>query len=42
MLTFDDCVALCDLSEEEVAAIAEHEHIPAIVAAARGSHQYGA
>jgi hypothetical protein len=32
VLTFDDCLALCDLSEEEVRAIAEHEHLPAIVA----------
>ncbi len=32
MLTFEDCLALCDLSEEEVRAIAEHEHLPAIVA----------
>lgn len=33
MLTLNDCIALCDLTEEEVAAIAEHEHIPMIVAA---------
>ena len=32
MLTFEDCLAFCDLSEEEVRAIAEHEHLPAIVA----------
>ena len=32
MLTFDDCLALCGLSEEEVRAIAEHEHLPPIVA----------
>lgn len=32
MLTFEDCLALCDLSEEEIRAIAEHEHLPAIVA----------
>ena len=31
-LTFEDCLGLCDLSEEEVLAIAEHEHIPAIAA----------
>jgi hypothetical protein len=32
MLTLEDCLALCDLSEEEVLAIAEHEHIPEIAA----------
>lgn len=38
MLTLQDCIALCDLSEEEVAAIAEHEHIPDIVAAELGNY----
>lgn len=33
MLSFEDCVALCGLTEEEVRAIAEHEHIPEIAAA---------
>lgn len=32
MLTYDDCLALCGLEEEEVAAIARHEHLPEIVA----------
>jgi hypothetical protein len=32
VLTFGDCLALCDLSEAEVQAIAEHEHLPPIVA----------
>ena len=32
-ITLEDCVALCGL-EEEVAAIAEHEHMPEIAAAA--------
>jgi hypothetical protein len=32
MLTLEDCIALCGLSEEEVRAIAEHEHIPEIAA----------
>jgi len=31
-------VALCDLSEDEIRAIAEHEHIPEIVAAELGNH----
>ena len=38
MLTLEDCIALCDLSEEEVLAIAEHEHIPEIAAAELGSY----
>jgi hypothetical protein len=38
MLTFDDCVALCELTTEEVEAIAEHEHLPMIVAAELGSY----
>jgi len=33
MLSLEDCIALCDLSEDEVLAIAEHEHIPAVAAA---------
>lgn len=38
MLTLKDCIALCDLTEQEVAAIAEHEHIPTIVAAELGNY----
>ena len=38
MLTFDDCVALCELTEEEIAAIAEHEHLPMIAAAELGNY----
>ena len=34
MITLEDCVGLCGLTEEEVLAIAEHEHIPQIVATA--------
>jgi hypothetical protein len=34
MITFIDCVALCGLDEEEVFAIAEHENIPPMAAAA--------
>jgi len=36
MLTREDCLALCELSEDEVAAIAEHEHVPEIVAMEMG------
>ncbi len=34
MITLEDCIAMCGLTEEEVLAIAEHEHIPEIAAAA--------
>jgi hypothetical protein len=33
MITLQDCIALCGLDEAEVLAIAEHEHVPEIVAA---------
>ena len=33
MLTFEDCQALCGVSKGVVAAIAEHEHVPEMVAA---------
>src|SRR4029079_5690461 len=33
MLTLEDCLALCELNEEEVRAIAQHERIPEIAAA---------
>lgn len=32
MLTLEDCLGLCELDEEEILAIAEHEHVPEIVA----------
>ncbi len=38
MLTFEDCIALTDLTGEEIAAIAEHEHLPAIDAAELGNY----
>ncbi|MGE0659429.1 MAG: hypothetical protein AB7O63_08050 [Reyranellaceae bacterium] len=34
MISLGDCVALCGLSEEEILAIAEHEQLPEIEAAA--------
>ena len=37
-LTFDDCIGLCELSEQEVLAIAEHEHIPAMTAIELGNY----
>lgn len=36
MLTIVDCIALSDLSEAEIDAIAEHEHVPSIVAVEMG------
>jgi len=38
MLTWEDCVALCDLTEEEIEAIAEHEHIPLLAAVELGQY----
>ena len=32
MLTYQDCLSLCDCSAEEIRAIAEHEHLPEIIA----------
>ncbi|MGB8363577.1 MAG: hypothetical protein ACLQUZ_18775 [Rhizomicrobium sp.] len=34
MISREDCLAMCGLDEGEVAAIAEHEHVPEIAAAA--------
>jgi len=33
MITLEDCIALCGLEESELLAIAEHEHVPEILAA---------
>ena len=38
MLTLQDCLALCELSDDEVAAIAQHEHMPAIAALELGHY----
>jgi hypothetical protein len=38
VLSLEDCIALCDLSEAEVLAIAHHERIPEIAAAEFGSY----
>ena len=34
MITLQDCIAFCGLTEEEVLAIAEHEHMPEAAACA--------
>ena len=38
MLTFEDCLALCELTEDEVDAIAEHEQLSETVAVELGSY----
>lgn len=38
MLTLADCIALSDLTPEEIDAIAEHEHLPEVVAAELGCY----
>ncbi|MDD3355000.1 hypothetical protein [Zoogloea sp.] len=38
MLTLQDCIELSDLSEEEILAIAEHEHIPEMAAVEMGCY----
>jgi hypothetical protein len=38
MISLQDCIDLCGLDEDEVAAISEHEHIPEIAAAALASY----
>jgi hypothetical protein len=38
MLRLEDCLALCDLTEDEVLAIAHHEHLPEIAAAELGNY----
>jgi hypothetical protein len=38
MLTLQDCIGLCELTEEEINAIAQHEHIPDIIAAELGQY----
>lgn len=38
MLSYEDVLGLCRLCDEEVRAIADHEHIPDIVAAELGNY----
>ena len=38
MLSLEDCIALCGLTEDEVLAIAAHEHIPEIAAVEFGNY----
>jgi hypothetical protein len=44
MISLEDCIAMCGLDAKEIEAIAEHEHIPEISAAALADqllHQAG-
>jgi hypothetical protein len=34
MITLEDCIGLCGLTQEEVLAVAEHEHLPQVAATA--------
>jgi hypothetical protein len=38
MISLEDCIGMCGLSEEEILAIAEHEHVPEIIAAGLASY----
>ena len=38
MLTYEDCLELAELTEEEVESIAQHEHVPEIVALEYGHY----
>src|SRR6188768_1775778 len=38
MISLEDCIAMCGLTEAEISAIAEHEHVPAIAAATLGQY----
>lgn len=38
MLTYEECLAMSDLTEEEISAIATHEHMDSIIAMALGHY----
>lgn len=38
MLTWTDCVDLSELSEDEIDAIAQHEHVPEMIALEMGNY----
>lgn len=38
MLTIQDCIELSELTEEEILAIAQHEHIPEMAAVELGNY----
>ena len=41
MISLEDCIGLCGLTEAEVLALAEHEHVPEIVATALAQQLLG-
>jgi hypothetical protein len=38
MLSFEDCLAPCELTEAEILAIAEHENLPEVAALELGNY----
>lgn len=38
MLTYEECLDMCDLTADEVDAIAEHEHVDPMIALALGQY----
>lgn len=38
MITIEDCIALSELTENEILAIAEHEHVPEMIALEMGNY----
>jgi hypothetical protein len=38
MLTYEDCLGMTDLTQDEVEAISEHEHCPEIIALELGNY----
>ena len=38
MLTYEECLDMCDVTQDEVSAIAEHEHVDPIIALAIGQY----
>lgn len=38
MLSYEDCLGFCELTEEEIDAIAMHEHIPELAALELGEY----
>ena len=41
MISLEDCIALTGLTEEEILAIAEHEHVPEVIACGLASYLAG-
>ncbi|MBV9994553.1 MAG: hypothetical protein JO127_05005 [Caulobacteraceae bacterium] len=38
MISIEDCIAFCGLTQEEVDAVAEHEHVPEAAATALANY----